>query len=479
MNRQSKKMMGAWILAAAAIAAGSSCDSLESTDLNNPGIESLTRKPTRSGILAASTGLVIGHRIQVAQTNGFVSLTGILGRESYCFDKADPRFITEMLEAPSLDASSPAFGGNEWQQPYQNIRNAFTILGAMEAVPVDPVAGVTVGEKAAITGFAETMQALDFLVIHNTRWTIGGPIDVNKPLEERPAPVKTKEEILAHVVQLLDDAAVKLATPGAAFPFRMGNGFIGFDTPETFLQFNRGIRARTAVYQQDWAAANTALAGSFLDDTPGTSLRAGVYHSFGTGSGDTVNNLVSPNILAHPKIVTEAEAGDLRVTQKLRQLLDEDGNPTTTTSRDLTTGYAFQLYPSPSSPISILRNEELILLRAEARFHLGDTVGANEDINFIRQESGGLGAVPATTDPTTFENELLKQRRYSLMFEGGHRWIDLRRLGRNTDTTLLDIVAPAAHPHKFHLNFPLPLAECLARTGDTANPDPSVVGKCL
>jgi hypothetical protein len=65
------------------------------------------------------------------------------------------------------------------------------------------------------------------------------------------------------------------------------------------------------------------------------------------------------------------------------------------------------------------------------------------------------------------------------MFEGGHRWIDLRRLGRNTDTTLLDIVAPAAHPHKFHLNFPLPLAECLARTGDTANPDPSVVGKCL
>src|SRR6185295_8872687 len=182
--------------------------------------------------------------------------------------------------------------------------------------------------------------------------------------------------------------------------------------------------------------------------------------------------------LAHPKIAAEAEAGDLRVTQKLRQLVDEDGNPTTTTSRDLTTGYAFQLYPSPSSPVPIIRNEELILLRAEARFHMGDTDGANEDINFIRQESGGLGPVAATTDPTTFENELLKQRRYSLMFEGGHRWIDLRRLGRNTDTSLLDITAPATHPHKFHVFFPLPLAECLARTGDPDHPDPSVTGKC-
>ncbi len=474
MNRQFKKISrtGAWILAVAAIA-GSSCETLESTDLNNPGIESLTKKPTRSGILAASTGLVIGHRIQVAQPNGFVSLLGILGRESYNFDKADARFITEMLEGPGLDPSSPAFGGNEWQQPYQNIRNANTVLGAMNAVPVDPVAGLTAGEKAATTGFAETMQALDFMVIHNTRWTQGGPIDVDRPLEEAPAPVVSKDQILAHVVQLLDDAKTKLSDPSASFPFPMGNGFIGFDQPDTFLQFNRGVRARVAVYMQDWAAAETALSESFLDDSATMDLHAGVYHAFGTGSGDVVNNLVSPNILAHPKLVTEAEAGDLRVAQKLRQLLDDQGNPTTTTSRDLTTGYAFTLYPSPSSPIAILRNEELILLRAETRFHRGDTVGANADINLIRQASGGLGPVAPTIDEATFVTELLKQRRYSLMFEGGHRWIDIRRLGRNTDPSLLDIVAPADHPHKFHLFFPIPQPECLARQND-----PSVLGKC-
>ncbi|HZN95743.1 MAG TPA: RagB/SusD family nutrient uptake outer membrane protein, partial [Myxococcales bacterium] len=224
MHRHSMTMkrMGVGLLAAAALAFGPACDSLDSTDLNNPSIEALTKTPTRSGILAASTGLVTGHRVQVAQTNGFVSLLGILGRESYNFDKADPRFISEMLEAPSLDSSSPAFGGNEWQQPYQNIRNAFVVLGALDAV--DPAA-LTAVEKDTIKAFAKTIQALDFLVVHNTRWTNGGPIDVNRPLTETPAPFKTKEEILAHVATLLDEAAALLSPLDEPFPFPLGNGF--------------------------------------------------------------------------------------------------------------------------------------------------------------------------------------------------------------------------------------------------------------
>jgi starch-binding outer membrane protein, SusD/RagB family len=471
MNRHIKMMkrMGVGLLAAAALALGPACDSLDSADLNNPSIEALTKNPTRSGILAASTGLVTGHRVQVAQTNGFVSLLGILGRESYNFDKADPRFISEMLEAPSLDSSSPAFGGNLWQQPYQNLRNAFVVLGALDAVDV---AALTAAEKDAITGFTKTIQALDFLVVHNTRWTNGGPIDVNRPLTETPAPFKTKEEILAHAATLLDDAAALLAAHDEPFPFPLGNGFKGFDETTTFLQFNRGLRARVAVYQQDWAAAEAALGASFLDATsPATveSLAVGVYHAYGTGSGDVVNNLVSPNILANERLVTEAEAGDLRVQRKLRRLLDSSGNPTTQTARNLTTGYAFSIYPTNTTPISILRNEDLILLRAETRFRRGNTMGANQDINLIRA-SAGLAPVAETTDENTFVTELLKQRRYSMLFEGGHRWIDLRRLNRLTDPAIKDIAT-----HNIHVMFPVPLAECLARGPS----DPSIQGKCL
>src|SRR5439155_23151553 len=136
---------------------------------------------------------------------------------------------------------------------------------------------------------------------------------------------KTEQEILAHAATLLDDAATKLALPGGSFPFALGNGFKGFDQPDTFLKVNRGIRARVAVYQQDWATALTALSASFLDDSASLDLNDGVYHAFGTGSGDVVNNLVSPNILAHPNIASQMEAGDLRVDRKLVQLLDDQG----------------------------------------------------------------------------------------------------------------------------------------------------------
>src|SRR6185295_12085323 len=187
----------------------------------------------------------------------------------------------------------------------------------------------------------------------------------------------------------------------------------------------------------------------------------------------------SPNILAHPKLALEAEAGDLRVAQKLEQLTDENGDPTTTTSRNLTTGYKFKLYPAPSSPIPIIRNEELILLRAEARFHTGDVTGAYDDLNLVRAVSGGplLTPLVPSTDPATFTTNLLHERRYSLMFEGGHRWIDLRRTGRANDPSLLDIPSPppaGQNAHHFSQFFPLPLAECLARGPS----DPSIAGKC-
>ena len=56
-------------------------------------------------------------------------------------------------------------------------------------------------------------------------------------------------------------------------------------------------------------------------------------------------------------------------------------------------------------------------------------------------------------------DELLKQKRFSLLFEGGHRWIDLRRYGRLTTTYL----PPDQPEDKIHSSFPIPLPEQEAR----------------
>src|SRR5688572_18164429 len=115
---------------AALMATGTSCG-LDIEDLNNPGIESLLDNPDPAAIGAAATGLLVGTRRGFAVPNGYVSMLGILGRESYNMDAADPRFITEMLgPAAQLDPGSPAFGGNFWAVPYRNIRNAQYLIAA-------------------------------------------------------------------------------------------------------------------------------------------------------------------------------------------------------------------------------------------------------------------------------------------------------------------------------------------------------------
>ena len=419
-------------------------------DYNNPGIEDLINNPTRASVAAAATGILVLARDEFDDRNGYVSLLGILGRESYNFDGADPRFVTEMLETP-LNPSSPAFGGNLWSERYRNLRTGTLLLGVL-----DPLTFLTEQEKEAIRGFVKTIQAHELLLVVNTRDVNGVALDLERDPQATPAPLSTKEEGLARVSSLLDEGLSHLQAAGSTFPFPLSSGFDGFDTPATFARFNRALEARVEVYRGNHSAALTALQASFIVRDP-AQLDLGVYHSFGTASGDAVNELFdpgeSPDILAHPAIVADAALQpngelDRRVLEKIRTV-----GPQTT--RDITTDKAFTIYNDRSAPIPIIRNEELILLRAEALIATGNPAAALEDINFIRVNSGGLAPLTSAAQATI--DEVLRQRRYSLMFEGGHRWIDLRRLNRLNQ---LELDLPT---HRRNAAFPIPEAECLAR----------------
>src|SRR5712672_4252581 len=87
------------------------CQDLIVPDYNNPGLDDLINNPTPTKIAQAAQGLLVGTRVGIGEQNGYISLLGILGRESYNFDPADPRFITEMLIG-QIDGGSQAFGGN-------------------------------------------------------------------------------------------------------------------------------------------------------------------------------------------------------------------------------------------------------------------------------------------------------------------------------------------------------------------------------
>jgi hypothetical protein len=427
------------------------CDAFDATDLNNPGLDEFQSNPTAVGVNTAATGLLIGLRTSWGVQNGFIPLTGILGREAYNLDPADPRFVSEMLGGP-LNGGSPAFGGNLWGQRYFNIRNANTILAAL-----DGVAGMTDQQKNGIRGYAKTLMALDLLWVINTRDDYGAVIDAEAAPTDPPGAIATKDETFARIVELLEDGRDDLQAAGDAFSFPLSEGFADFATPANFIKFNRAIRARVAVYRNDWNTALSALSASFLSTT--APLTLGAYHSFSSASGDVLNNLHDPTgraLNAHPSVRADAQ-NRLNGEKDLRFLAKVAPRDEPVTTQGVTANDLFIRYDSPTAPVPIIRNEELILLRAEANIGLGNLATALGDINLIRTTSGGLQPYAGPVTPTAVLDALLYEKRYSLLFEG-HRWIDLRHYGK-----LLTLPRDVS-THKIFSRFPLPRAECIIRS---------------
>ncbi len=404
---------------------------------------------TSAQVAAASIGLLAGLRVDQAN---WVQKVSILAREGYRLDVADPRFTTELL-AGALDPTNNAFGGGQWQPQYRTIQSGYAILNVIGT------AQLTDPERNAVRGFVRTIQAVSFLTILNAHIQDSIPLDVNRSIDQPLAPFVRNDSAYKAVVVILDSARSDLLAAGSTFPFDLGPGFAGFKTPATFLKFNRALMARVRVHRASlgalpagiyppsplgwtacaacWDSALTALQASFID--PAASLDLGAYNAFGTGNLDVPNSLsqdpTSAVNVAHRMLTDSAElqtgVSGLRDKRFLAKITDR---PDTLRLACLKSALSWIRYPTPSSPIPIIRNEELFLLRAEANWFgaTGTKLQAVNDLNFIRQTSGNLDPTTVTIASTdaAFVTALLHERLYSLLYEGGHRWIDLRRYGR-------------------------------------------------
>jgi hypothetical protein len=373
-------------------------------------------------VAVAANGLLIAFRTDFAD---FPLDMGVIGREVLRFDGSDPRFTGELLLGP-LDPGSDAFGGDHWGDQYASIRGGNLMLAVLPTA-----AELTAEEQSAASGYVKTIQALNYLMILNSHTQDSIPIVTDTSVTAPPAPFQTRATVFAHVVSLLDQARTELLAGGGAFPFPLPSGFSGFGAPATFVQFNRGLRARVAIYVNDFTGALTALAESFVD-APGP-LELGVYMDYGTGAGDLANPLsIDPQQgenFAHPSLETGAQLQVDGITLDQR-FVDKIVKRPISSNNGLTSDLGWIRYPSPGSLIPIVKKEELILLRAEANIGLGNLPAALPDINTIRQTSGGLAPLADLGTADAALTELLYNKLYSLMFEGAHRWIDARHYGR-------------------------------------------------
>jgi hypothetical protein len=219
------------------------------------------------------------------------------------------------------------------------------------------------------------------------------------------------------------------------------------------------------MHQKDWAGMNSALSASFLDVNG--AMTTGPLFNYSTQTGDATNAFFKPlNDVNNPQAIqnaniTDLEAGDKRFTGAsiraagtskvaLRTApVAKGGFPAST--------HELQMYASNVAGVSIIRNEELILMSAEAKIQTGDLPGAVTALDKVRV-AAGLGAL-ATAKPTIITSkdklidEVLNQRRYSLFMEGSQRWFDMRRYAK------LTALPKDLATHNVHASFPKPQSE--------------------
>jgi starch-binding outer membrane protein, SusD/RagB family len=433
-------------------------------DLNAPPLASVLTDPTLSQVAQLGTGALFSLRSNYFDLS---YIGGSIGRECIIFNKTDSRYYTELQGSINLSPSGIFY---PWYNSFNATRRRAEIFSRSAANSK----ALSAEEKKACEGLAKTIQAFVMLNCTNMMGAQGIRTELSDLYVPgdllNPGAFKSYDESLVYVKKLCTDGEAALNAGGSSFPFAFASGWAGFNTPATFKKFNKAIQARVAMYQKDWDGVLAALQGTHLDLAEAASLATGPRFNYTTNAGDLTNEFLRPlndgnrPTAVQNAVVTDAEASDKRIfgtsireggTAKIRKR-----------SAGVTLGglplsdYEHAQYATNTSDVSIIRNEELVLMYAEAKVQkgtAGDLTDAVTALDKVRV-AAGLGKL-ATAKPTVIGNkgllvdEMLNQRRYSLYMEGSHRWFDMRRYDR-LGSLPKDLAA-----HKVHTNFPKPQNE--------------------
>jgi len=417
-----------------------SCTFDEEVDPNGPSLE---------GVLSSASvnqlnNMVIGVEATMRNSLGIqTTASGTMARELYLFD-ADPRNTANILgkNGSSLE-NGDFYATGPWGGRYRSIKNANILIQS-----ANNTGAVTAEERAGYVGFAQTIIAFELIEVLKSY----NKARVDVADDTNLGPVLDFSAAMTQVRAMLNDGLTNLNQAGSTFAFSLA-GFSGFDTPATFAQFNRAVAATAALYDGDKSGALTALNASYFDLNGDITI--GPKHVFSQSSGDVTNPVykgpstaANPNngdqIIVHDSWINDAEAGDTRVSSKT------EVRPDPSVQDGLTGTHETRLYATNVSPIDMLRNEELILVYAEANIG-SNNAQAVAGINKVRNEASLANYSGGTTD-AELVTEMLNQRRYSLWAEN-HRMFDLRRY--NLSNTLpIDRAGDVVYNE-----FPIPFAE--------------------
>ena len=435
--------------------------------LDAPTVEAVSGALSRASLQPLATGVLAQDRAAVQGTVTYYTLSAVLGRDVYRIESSEPRYVSETLGGnpdPGSFAGSGGFSGF-----YTTIRAANDLILALPSAPATELNADAVN---VTSGFLKTIKALDYLRLIELRDTVGVPIQTDDGSEVTP--VSCKGKVLSYIAALLDSANSELVSAGAgtSLPFILPTGFTAFgrnySTAGNLVLFNRALKGKTDLYRaydrknpqpslatQAIAELTTALGGAAAGAVPSSTFQSGPYYKFvAAGSEATANPRALTTIGLNPLVKDSVQQGDTRAAKIItRSTLGGGG-----ISTSITCSFCTNALVNQELPIGILRDEEIVLLRAQAYIEAGNLASATADINSVRTFYG-LAPHAVFASKSAAISAVLYEKRYSLLFEGPQRWVDLREYNRLNATYL----RPEVSGDPFNKAFPIPRPELNAR----------------
>lgn len=422
------------------IAFFSSCDIDPVVDLDNPSIAGVLKDASIPQLQSLVTGLESANR---GYYGSATQMFGAFGREVWAYFGSDPRFFSDWLGIGTGKSDTyPDFFGSagSYSTPYVAVKQANVLIQAAENS-----SAVTGEQINGYKGLANTIKGFQMLWPWLQQWDNGIRVNVTDPLN--PGPIVGRAEALAEIRKILDEGYGNLQAAGSSFSFTLSSGFAGFNTPANLAKVNRAIAARAAIYAEDWSGALAALGQSFMDLSvdAASSSKMDAGPSLVFGEAPDVNNPLyypfdrstSTILICHPSWIEQATPGDKRLAKVVKRVANPlTNNGLKDAAGNLLVGeYQDARWATNTASIPFIRNEELILIYAEAQARSNNAAEALKAIDVVRT-TWGLEAYKGGTSTDDLIGEILYQRRYSLWSEGGHRWVDLRRTGRLNSTNV-------------------------------------------
>lgn len=336
-------------------------------------------------------------------------------------------YINNALVPGSLSAAGGG-GGEIWNNAYRS-----TMIYAANACieGIDASSTLTPTLKRRLIGECKVIRSLVYFNLTNVFGEVPLVTSTNYTINNM-MPRTPVDSVYAQIIRDLNDASSKLSVsyPSAARA-----------RPNKYTAL--ALLSKAYLYNKRWKEAETAASTVITSGT--YTMESDLSKVFLNGSSEAIWQ--EPGVSFNPSVTSEGNSfvpfsplivPPFYLTTFLKSAFETGDNRNTLWTKTVTIAgksYSFPYKYKNSNSVStgkvesymVLRLAEQYLIRAEARFQLGDLAGGAADLNIIRKRAGLANTIYTNKEDLLIA--LQHERQTELFCEWGTRWGDLKRTG--------------------------------------------------